>query len=95
MLSTIRTNIPFFLFNTVMHRNNLRENLANTFRKASQSWKNIAEVASTRFEIDPFDVACLIAMAQKQAIIFRMFNFPEPSMVSRAFWICIIYYPTY
>lgn len=93
MLSTIKTNIPFFLFNTVMHRNSLRENLANTFRRASQSWKDIAEVASTRFEIDPFDVACLIAMAQKQAFIFKIFNLPDPPRVSRAF--CIPYYPTY
>lgn len=77
LLSTAGTNVPFLLFSTAAHKHCLRERLANTFRDVCQSRKRIDEVASTKFEIDPFDVACLIAIAQEQAFQFRTSNLPE------------------
>lgn len=77
LLSTAETNSPFLLFSTATHKHCLRERLANTFREVCQSRKRIDEVASTKFEIDPFDVACLIAIAQEQAFQFRTSNLSE------------------
>lgn len=48
----------------------LRDDLAFERRVSSQSWRLLRDLASTRFDIDPFDVACLIAMAQEQRFRF-------------------------
>ncbi|KAL0633879.1 hypothetical protein Q9L58_007181 [Maublancomyces gigas] len=77
LLSTAETNVPFLLFSTAAHKHRLREYLANTFIEVCQSRKRIDEVASINFEIDPFDVACLIAIAQGQAFQFRTSNLSE------------------
>lgn len=77
LLSTAETNFRFLLFSTAAHKHRLREYLANTFIEVCRSRKRIDEVASIKFEIDPFDVACLIAIAQEQAFQFRTSNLSE------------------
>lgn len=77
LLRTSKTNVPFFIFSTAAHRVSLREDIADTLKETSLSWRILREVMSTDFEIDPFDVSCMIAMAQEQAIRFRASYLPK------------------